>query len=93
MIKYGQLALPQFPFIILHIIVIESKVEFNDIHDFFFFFFFFFWPTYRPIFLATMIRETRNRLGVALLLSEQNISHLLLKTDNVTSHDSYQHFV
>ena len=62
MIKCGQLALPQFPFIMLHIIVMESKVEFNDIHDFFFFF----WPTYRPIFLATMIRETRNRLGVAL---------------------------
>ena len=40
MIKCGQLALPQFPFIMLHIIVMESKVEFNDIHDFFFFFFF-----------------------------------------------------
>ena len=39
MIKRGQLALPQFPFIMLHIIVMESKVEFNDIHDFFFFFF------------------------------------------------------
>ena len=51
MIKCGQLALPQFPFIMQHIIVIESKVEFNDIHDFFDFF----WPTYRPIFLATMI--------------------------------------
>ena len=59
MIKCGQLALPQFPFIMLHIIVMESKVEFNDIHDFLF------QSTYRPIFLATMIRETRNRLGVA----------------------------
>ena len=39
MIKCGQLALPQFLFIMLHIIVMESKVEFNDIHDFFFFFF------------------------------------------------------
>ena len=28
-----QIALPQFPFIMLHIIVMESKVEFNDIHD------------------------------------------------------------
>ena len=40
MIKCGQLALPQFPFIMLYIIVMESKVEFNAIHDFFFFFFF-----------------------------------------------------
>ena len=39
MIKCGQLALPQFPFIMLHIIVMESKVEFNDIHDFLIFFF------------------------------------------------------
>ena len=38
MIKCGQLALPQFPFIMLHIIVMESKVEFNDIHDFLNFF-------------------------------------------------------
>ena len=37
MIKCGQLALPQFPFIMLHIIVMESKVEFNDIHDLFYF--------------------------------------------------------
>ena len=36
-IKCGELALPQFPFIMLHIIVMESMVEFNDIHDFFFF--------------------------------------------------------
>ena len=64
MIECGQLALPQFLFIMLHIIVMESKVEFNDIHDFFDFFFL---PTYRSIFLTTMIRETRNRLGVALL--------------------------
>ena len=32
-----------------------------DIHDFFFF-----WPTYRPKFLASMIRETKNQIGVAL---------------------------
>ena len=64
MIRCGQLALPQFPFIMLRIVVVESKVEFNDIHDIFFDFF---WPTYPPIFLSTMIRETRNRLGVALL--------------------------
>ena len=29
-------------------------------------YFILFWPTYRLIFLATMIRETRNQLGVAL---------------------------
>ena len=65
MINCGQLALPQFPFIMLHVIVMESKVEFNDIHELFFG-----WggPTYRPILLATMIRETRNRLGVAYLI-------------------------
>ena len=61
MIKSGQLALPQFPFIMLHIIVMESKVKFNDIHELGGG-----GATYRPIFLATMIRETRNRLGAAL---------------------------
>ena len=36
-----------------------SKGRFNDIHAFFFL------PTYRPKFWATLIRETRNLIGVA----------------------------
>ena len=39
LIKCGQLVLPKFPFIMLHIIVMVSKVEFNDIHDLFYFIF------------------------------------------------------
>ena len=40
--------------------VMESKVEFNDIHDFLFIYLFFGGPT-DPIFL----RETRNQIGLA----------------------------
>ena len=35
--------------------------------------FFFFLPTYRPKFWATLIRETRNLIGVALSISDQSL--------------------